>query len=81
MYSEDFSINKKSNSYTEAALSMLTCCMQKLTAEVISNTNKTQSWIDTMISNVMGLGETIYKIENNRFIENDEDTVIDMIED
>lgn len=81
MNSEDFSINKKSNSYTEAALSMLTCCMQKLTAEIIANTNKTQSWIDAMTSNVMGLGETIYKIENNKFIEDNEDIVIDMIED
>lgn len=81
MYSEDFSINKKPSSYTEAALSMLTCCMQKLTAEIITNTNKTQSWIDAMTSNVMGLGETIYKIENNKFIEDNEDIVIDMIED
>lgn len=60
---------KPKGSYTQAALSMLTCCMQKISGEIISTVgNKaTPSYFDKMAGIVMGLGETIYKIENDKF--------------
>lgn len=73
--------NKK---YTQVALSMLTCCMQKVSAEIIDSINKTPTWHDTMAGIVMGLGETIYKIENDKLVDdNDEESelVIDLSEE
>ena len=62
------------SNFTKAALSMLTCCMQKVSIEMVSagGSKATPSYFDKMAGIVMGLGETIYRIENNKIGDNDD---------
>lgn len=71
---------KPKDSFTQAALSMLTCCLQKVSIEMIdaSGNKATPSYFDKMAGIAMGLGETIYRMENNKY---DNDTESNNLDD
>ena len=56
-------INK--SSYTDNALSMLSCIMQKVTYETISALNKKPDFYDSMSAIAISLASSINQIENH----------------
>ena len=53
------------SSYTDNALSMLSCIMQKVTYETVSAINKKPDFYDSMCAIAISLASSINQIENN----------------